>query len=70
MKKYRVLLGFVLALVMAVILCPFYTDVQAAKKVKLNATEATVQLGDSYKLTLKNAEGTVKWVSKNKKIAR
>lgn len=69
MKKYRVLLGFLMALVMAVGMLPFYTDAHAAKAVKLNASKLTVQLGESYKLSLKNAKGTVKWVSKDKKIA-
>ena len=70
MKKNRVLLGFILALVMAVILCPFYTEVQAAKKTpKLNTKAETVQLGETLMLTLKNAKGTVKWGSADNKIA-
>ncbi|MCR4991646.1 MAG: Ig-like domain-containing protein, partial [Lachnospiraceae bacterium] len=69
MKKYRVLLGFVLALVMAVILCPFYTEVQAAKTPKLNTKAETIQLGETLKLTLKNAKGTIKWGSADKNIA-
>ena len=69
MKKYRVLLGFLMALVMAVGILPFYTDAHAAKTPALNVSEVTLQLGESYKLSLKNAKGTVKWVSKNKKIA-
>ena len=70
MKKYRVLLGFVMALVMAVGMLPFSTDAHAAKTPKLNATKATVKIGDTYMLSLNNAKGTVTWVSKDSKIAK
>lgn len=41
----------------------------AAAKVSLNTTSKTIQVGETYRLKLNNAEGTVKWKSSDKKVA-
>ena len=62
-----------LALALSAVLMTTLTpgvNVEAAKKtVKLNKTKATVFVGDSFKLKLKNAKGKIKWSSSNKKVA-
>lgn len=45
------------------------TTVLAATKVSLNATDQTIQVGETYRLKLNNAKGTVKWKSSEKKVA-
>lgn len=40
-----------------------------ASKPKLSAAKVTVNVGKTKKVTVKNASGSVKWYSKNKKIA-
>lgn len=45
------------------------TTVLAATKVSLNATDQTIQVGETYRLKLNNAKGTVKWKSSDKKVA-
>lgn len=45
------------------------TTALAATKVSLNATDQTIQVGETYRLKLNNAKGTVKWKSSDKKVA-
>ena len=47
---------------------PFSTA-QAAAKVKLNKTKATIYNGKTLQLKLNNAKGSVTWKSSNKKVA-
>ena len=35
----------------------------------MNATDQTIQVGETYRLKLNNAKGTVKWKSSEKKVA-
>lgn len=46
------------------------TTVLAATKVSLNATDQTIQVGETYRLKLNNAKGTVKWKSSEKRWQR
>ena len=48
---------------------PGISTARAAGKVKLNKTKATIYNSQSVQLKLKNAKGTVKWKSSNKKVA-
>ncbi len=43
--------------------------VSAAKKPKLNKKKATIRVGKTVKLKVKNAKGKVKWSTSNKKVA-
>lgn len=43
--------------------------VSKAAKVKLSRTKATLEVGDSVKLKVKNYKGKVKWSSSKKKVA-
>lgn len=45
------------------------TAARAEGKVKLNKTKATLCLGETLQLKLKNADGKVKWSSSSKKVA-
>lgn len=45
-------------------------NVMAASKTKLNSKSITIEVGKTYKLKLKNNNKKVKWISKNKKIAK
>ena len=45
------------------------TAARAESKVKLNKTKATLCLGETLQLKLKNADGKVKWSSSSKKVA-
>lgn len=50
------------------LLIPVTQSEAASKKVKLSATSKTLTVGDTAKLTLNNAQGTVTWSSSNKKV--
>ncbi|MBE5958543.1 MAG: hypothetical protein E7254_06735 [Lachnospiraceae bacterium] len=66
MKK-TVTYGLTLALIVSM---TSGVNVEAAKKkVKLNKTKATVLVGKTIKLKLKNAKGKVRWHSSDKKVA-
>lgn len=68
MKQTKRVLALVLTLVLAITLIT-PTSVSAAKKVKLNKTKATIYVGKSTTLKLKNNKKKVKWSSSNKKVA-
>lgn len=45
------------------------TTLLAATGISLNATDKKIWVGESYRLKLNNAEGTVKWKSSDEKVA-
>lgn len=45
------------------------STVVAASGISLNTTSKTIHVGETYRLKLNNAEGTVKWKSSDKKVA-
>lgn len=68
MKQTTKILGIMLALVLSISMIPTIS-VSAAKKVKLNKTKATIYVGKTVTLKLKNNKKKVKWSSSNKKVA-
>lgn len=65
-------LAMVLTLGMPIIM-PFtdvITSVEAATKVKLNKTKATIFVGKSVQLKIKGTKSKVKWASNNKSVAK
>ncbi|MFQ9515922.1 MAG: beta-1,3-glucanase family protein [Eubacterium sp.] len=70
MKRTKKILAFVLAFVLTITLLPM-CQTSAAKKTKLNKTKATVYVGKTLKLKVKNKHTNkkVKWKSTNKKVA-
>lgn len=67
MNKSKKVLTIVLAFIMVLSLVPIQVD--AAKKVKLNKSKLSLNVGKSYTLKLKNNKRKVKWSSSKKKIA-
>lgn len=63
MKKFICIVIFVFALLFS------SNDVEASTKIKLSVTEAILQKGDSFTLTVKGTKKKVKWSSSKKKIA-
>ena len=59
MGKFKKLCAIVMVLIMAFSVTP--ESVFAAKKVKLNKTKATVSVGKSVQLKLKNNKKKIKW---------
>ena len=68
MNKTKKLLAIIFVVVLSISLIPT-TNVSAAKKVKLNKTKATIYVGKTVTLKLKNNKKKVKWTTSNKKIA-
>ena len=68
MKQTKKILAIVLAFVLSMSMIPT-TNVSAAKKVKLNKTKATIYVGKTVTLKLKNNKKKIKWSSSNKKVA-
>ena len=68
MKQVKKILAIMLTLVLSISMIPTI-NVSAAKKVKLNKTKATIYVGKTVTLKLKNNKAKVKWSSSNKKIA-
>lgn len=69
MNKTKKVLAVVLAFVLSLSLLPANNVSAASKKVKLNKTKATVYVGKTVTLKLKNNKKKVKWSSSNKKVA-
>ena len=72
MKHTKRVMAFALALFLVITMFPMtQTNVNAAAKTKLNKTKATVYVGKTVKLKLKNkhTKKKVKWKSTNKKVA-
>lgn len=44
-------------------------QVEAAKKVSLSTTKKTINKGQSFNLSIKNAKGTIKWSTSNSNVA-
>ncbi len=55
--------------VIALILTSTLVGVQAAKKVKINKSKATIKVGQTVQLKVKNTKKKVKWKTSNKKVA-
>jgi len=68
MKQAKKVLAIILTLVLSISIIPM-TSVSAAKKVKLNKTKATIYVGKTVTLKLKNNKKKIKWSSSNKKVA-
>lgn len=58
-----------IALMVLLVLAALPSTAQAAPKLRLNKTKATVYVGKTVTLKASGASGTVTWASKNKKIA-
>ena len=54
---------------MIVMMLPIH-PVHAASKVSMSDKSKALAVGESCKLTVKGAKGTVKWSSSNKKVAK
>ena len=68
MNKVKKLLALMFAIVLSISMIST-TNVSAAKKVKLNKTKATIYIGRTVSLKLKNNKKKVKWTTSNKNIA-
>lgn len=64
MKKY-----LVLVLIFAIGISILPMNANAAKKVRLNKTKVTMQVGKTVQLKVKNNKKKVKWSTSNKKVA-
>ena len=71
MKQTKKVISIVLALVLvlSLSLLPETSISAAPKKVKLNKTKVTINVGKTVTLKLKNNKKTVKWSTSNKKVA-
>ena len=69
MERTKKFLAVVLALVLSISLLPTTGVSAASKKVKLNKTKATIYVGKTVTLKLKNNKKKVKWSTSNKKVA-
>ena len=67
-KKIKKLLVILSVIVMSFIVLP-NTGVSAASKAKLNKKSATIYVGKTVTLKVKNNKKEAKWISSNKKIA-
>ena len=65
-KKIKKLLVILSVIVMSFIVLP-NTGVSAASKAKLNKKSATIYVGKTVTLKVKNNKKKVKWISSNKK---
>lgn len=68
MKEAKKILSIILTLVLSISMIQI-TNVSASNKVKLNKTKATIYVGKTVTLKLKNNENKVKWSSSNRKMA-
>lgn len=68
MNKTKKILAMIFVVVLSISMIST-TNVSAAKKVKLNKTKATIYVGKTITLKLKNNKKKVKWTTSNKKIA-
>ena len=62
MKQTKRILSLVLALALIISLLPTYGVSAASKKVKLNKTKATIYVGKTVKLKVKNTKKKVKMI--------
>ncbi len=68
MVKLKKLCAIVLVIVLAFSVTP--DSVFAAKKAKISKTKATIYVGKTIKLKVKNNKKKVKWSTSNKKVAK
>ena len=68
MAKLKKLCAIVLVIVLAFSVTP--DSVFAAKKAKISKTKATIYVGKTNKLKVKNNKKKVKWSTSNKKVAK
>mgnify|MGYP000394223385 CR=1 FL=1 len=68
MGKFKKLCAIVLVIVLAFSVTP--DSVFAAKKAKISKTKATIYVGKTIKLKVKNNKKKVKWSTSNKKVAK
>ena len=68
MSKIKKSLAIMLTLVLAMSMIPTI-NVSAARKVRLNKTKATIYVGKTVTLKLKNNRKKIKWSSSNRKVA-
>ena len=69
MEQTKRILAVVLAFVLSISLLPAAGVSAASKKVKLNKTKATIYVGKTVTLKVKNTKKKVKWSTSNKKVA-
>ena len=69
MKVTKKILVVILSMALILTLFPIGNISAVQKKVKLNKTKATIYVGKTVTLKLKNNNKTVKWSSSNKKVA-
>ena len=69
MTKQMAKKTLLITLTVLVMLIVLPSTAQAASKLKLNKTKATVYVGKTVTLKVSGASGAVKWTSKNKRIA-
>lgn len=64
------IVAFVLVLSLVITMMPLAQANAASKRIKLNRKKATIYVGKTIKLKVKNKKGKkVKWISKNRKVA-
>lgn len=63
-KAFTIIFTLVLVMLMVSTI-----NVSAAKKIRLNKTKATIYVGKTVSLKLKNSKKKIKWSSSNKKVA-
>ena len=68
MEKAKKTLAIILSLFLSIALIPT-TGISAAQKAKLNKTKATIYVGKTVTLKLKNNKNKVKWTSTNREVA-
>ena len=69
MKQIRTMLVITLTVVLSFSMMPLANVNAASKKVKLNKTKATVYVGKTVTLKVKNTKKKVQWSTSNKKVA-
>lgn len=67
-RRISILLVWVMVLTLVGAVTP-YQNADAAGKVKISKSSLTLKVGQSKKLTLKNAKGKIKWSSLKKSVA-
>lgn len=67
-KKVTLKIAMMLG-VMAMFCLTIFTEPVKAATVKLNTTEKTLIIGNTYKLKVRNTDKSVKWISGNPKVA-
>jgi hypothetical protein len=69
-RKMTKALALALTVALTATMTPSANVEAAKKKARLNKTKATLFVGDTIKLKVKNVKGKVKWKSSNEKVAK